>query len=915
MKYRLEKIRIHKFVGKEKKRPAFMDHFHILDAYRSNKKLVPIDAELFDAMGQDGDAEFRNVFKAAHQTKEKHESLKRRERAQKWSLATVETMVAIMATIFVVGIANSDYSRAMKAAYSFITLSVFVIAGIYLYLILFSKRMFNTTRHRKTIEEIYGMDVDETNNAFKAARDIRNLEIECQDNDDITCPRDSTDAKMTKKLRKLEAAVRPGPFQGSDDQASDEPTQGYGYLKRAIKRGMLYTMTGDAGQTIDSMVRKLRSILGSETYRVIEETDVYDIIDDIIVPKMIAANSQIVQRKKDSKGAGAAAAGGAGEDQCDGWCGETVEKLVEDALDPKKTVPSNLREQAWDRCRKDMENVCHSARLKTGEQQCAFGCAKAEEKEVSFSTIRLDNHSPKDNWTEQIELDADESAQGVGLEKLCMDGAMDADDVDAAYFGPVEANGPNKCFFHFTAGDNSGGKGKFEKSEGDAFSGKLLYKENHNVEVPGATPAEVANGIANEVRAVQSSFDLTSYDTHVYDSLRYQDASFNANREFYEGVYDNLVEMLKPQLEEVDDLLVPSIQRINESLTEMTARKFRTDVVWPVARSTGFLHIRAVRLDQKESYMPISIEGDIRRRFGYKILIFGLSVAASLFSYFSFMAEREAANRPDGKITLKNLVFDMWHRNVVALSVILMFWTIVYSWLMRANSRDVFNDHVKEENTRRFIQDVYDLRTFLFGLTGTMPELAGDDNTARFDEKRMPLMEAVHTNKVDLIKQFSRPDELIINTLTLEKKLAFVKLCQAVVKSYDRCNKLDSGGAVPFPMPEVIVYATSLVVLAFGMVYMYSRFNVTEVAQRVERVRKLRPKIYMGDASAAREVAGLLECAENTAEARVDLMKNAFVGMIGVVGIMVTVLLINSNDEYVASLNSGFMVGRGRCVT
>lgn len=895
-----------------------MDHFHILDAYRSNKKLVPIDAELLKDLAEDPQTEYKNVFKAAYQTKQKHEALKNREGVQKLSLISVEIMIAVIALLFLISIASSEYGKLMKMTYSIIIISVFVICGVQLYLILFSKRMFNTSKHLKTIEEIYGLESDsKTAKAFNIATKIRNLELECQENDDIICPQDSTNSKIKKDICDLKSSIHTDAVEGSN-----EPDPGY--LKAAIKHGMLYTMTGDAGQTIDAMVQKLRTILGSETYRVVEETDVYDIVDDVIVPKMIAANAKIVQRKKDAKGAvdSVVAEGSNDGDQCDTWCVDTVEQLVKDALDPKKSIPSNLLDQAWERCRTDMENVCTSSRLKTGEQQCAFGCAKVEEKELLFNTIRLDNQKPDENWVEP-ELEVDQSTTdedvtadpGVGLERRCMETAMNDQDVDAAYFGQSEANGSNKCYFHYTAGSNAGGKGTFVKSTSDAFTGKLLYKEHHNVEVPGASPAEIANQIANEVRAIQSSFDLSQYDTHIYDTLRYQDTNFNANKAFYEGVFDNLVEMLKPQLDEDDDMLVPSIQRINDSLTEMTGRSFRKNVIWPVARSSGFLHIRSVRLDQKESYMPSSIEENIRKRFRHKMINAVLAVVASIFSYFSFTAERQAAEEPGGKLTLKTLIFDLWHRHIVALSVIMMFWAIVFSWMIRANARQVFNEYTKEENTKKFIQDVYDLRTFLFSLTDTMASLANDDNTTTFKKERLPLMEAVHTNKIDVINQFSNPDELIINTLTLENKLEFVKLCQSVVKSYDRCNKLDSGSAVPFPIPEIIVYVSSLIILIFGMMYTYSRFNITEVAQRVERIRQLRPKIYMGDASAAREVGGLLECAENSVEDRINLMKNTFVGMIGVTGIMITVLLVNSNDDYIASLNSGFMLSRGRCVT
>lgn len=909
-----------------------MDHFHILDAYRSNKKLVPVDDELATENTEDHTCEkentedevFDDVYKAAYQTKDKYDALKRRERAQTWALVSVETMISVMALLFIASVIYSDYSFGNKVNYILIIVFLFIVTGVILYMVLFAKRMFNSTRARMIIEEIYNFNDDDVSKAYGYAQELRDQRREYREDNSTESVLDSKDTKIQEKISYLKTS-KSKSSNNSNNDASTVPKPGA--LKAAIKNGILYTMTGEASPSIDGMVQKLRTILGSETYRVIEESDAYDVIDDIIVPRMVEAKNDVASRKKDASGD---ADFGERRNQCDEWCTENVKSLVADTLDPNKQPSTQLLDEAWDRCKPDMEEVCHSNRLRTGDQRCAFGCAKAEEKRPEYSIVTVDNHSPDNEfWTEQKELDAldvapeaesnDDDAEATvtsgttpGLERLCMEAAINTEDVDAAYYGKTsEENSTEKCYFHFKAGSEATGRGTFTKSKAaKEFGGKLLYKAGHNVEVPGVSPAEKANEIAEEVRSIQSAFDITPYDVHVYDSLRYQDPDFERNRPFYEKVFDNLVQMLKPQLESENDMLVPSIQRINESLTEMTARQFRTDVMWPVAKSSAYLHIRMIRLDQKESYMPRSMENEIHRKHGLSLLNFGFSVAASIIGYITFTIEREAAKTKNGQLTLKQLLFDMWHRHIVALSVITMFWVICYSWMRRDHARRVFNDYMKDENTRQFMKEVYALRTFLFELTDTLPELA----KAKGAECHKPLLQAAHTNKVDVINPFASPDELIINTLTLQNKLKFVKLSQAVVKAYDRCNKLDSNVGVPFPLPEVIVYGTSIVILVMGMSYMYSRFNVGEVAQRVERVRELRPKLYMGDAAAAREVGGLLECAENSAETRVNLMKNMFVGMIGVTSIMVTVILVNSDTDYEAMLTSGFMLSRGRCV-
>ena len=891
-----------------------MDHFHILDAYRSNFKLVPVDKTL--GGGASEERRFEDVLKAAHQTQHKYDELRRRETYQTIALASVETMVSVVGLVFLVSIAASSAPRSIKISYSLITVFLFVVAGIFLYLTLFAKRRFNAARSRMTMAEIYRFDDGAARKGYGLAKKIKRLRDELRATDADACADDDPEsAELNESIAEFRALLSLSAGEGAEAPVSADNTCRPGFLEDAIRHGMLYTMTDEAGRTIDATVAGLRGILGSETYRVLEETDAADLIDDVIAPSMLRHRQKITLRRQ-GQAPGAAVTG----EQCEGYCGETVGRLVEDTLSPARTTPAALLAEAWERCRPDMEAVCESDRLRTGENKCAFGCAKAEERPPQYSVIRVDNAVPDRNWALKEDLGEGEDEEGgeaaPGAEALCMKAALDDPDVDAAYFGPTEAGGANVCYLHHTAGELAGGRGTMRRVEGEPFQGKVLYKTDPNVQIPGASPAEIAREIAEELEAVDSSFDITDYDVRLYERLRIIDPDFGENRGFYEDVFDGLVGALRgPGERGSADLLVPSIDSVNQALSEMTARDFRRDVVWQVARTSMFLHVRNVRIDQGVAYQPSSSEGHLRGKHGLVLINFVMAVVSSVLSYFVFVVDRESARSSTGTIKLRTLIFGMWHRHLVALSVLVMFWAIVGSWITRANAREIFNDAMRTRNTVHFIERVQELRTFLFGLTGTLPALEGDDDTSRRSAAREPLLAAVHADNIDVVCSFRSPDTSVLDTLTLTQKLRFVTLSQEVVKAYDLCNSVDSGRNVPFPMPEVVVYASSIVILLMGMSYMYNRFNMAEVVRRVERVRELRPRVYMGDADAVREIGGLLECSENTLETRVSLMQNVFVGMIGVTGIIITVMLVNSNDEYVAALNSGFMIERRRCVT
>jgi hypothetical protein len=243
------------------------------------------------------------------------------------------------------------------------------------------------------------------------------------------------------------------------------------------------------------------------------------------------------------------------------------------------------------------------------------------------------------------------------------------------------------------------------------------------------------------------------------------------------------------------------------------------------------------------------------------------------------------------------------------------FWTIAQSLLLRDHAKRVFNEKMKLGNTEAFINRVNELRDFLFEFSGTLPELRADDNTSAKLPARETLMKAVHTDQMDIIGKFPDDDALMIDVFDMKNKLKFVHLAGEIVKAYDRCNKIGTSHLVPFPTSEVLMYATSIIILCLLMSFLFSTFDIPSVARRVERVRALRPRLYLGDEAAAREVAGLLQCAESSAKNQFELTKSVFYVAIGVVGILITTILVSGDEEYKMALNSGFMLSRGRCLT
>ena len=861
-----------------------MDHFHILDAYRSNKKLVPPNGT---------DAPESDVRKAVALTVEKYDVLTAHVRAHQRAHLLVQVMIGCTGLLFVVSTWQTAYSSGVKIAYTVIISTVFLIIAVFAYLFFFENRLYIARRTLRTYEELYLFS--DNRKLYNLERSIREADADAEDEvPDMATTADAAERTLLTNALK-----------------GDDPV-----LMKAIQHGVLYTLRGDAGSIIDDSVDSLRKLIGTDTYRTVGEEDAYDIIDDIIVPMMIKSRNEVTVRNNGHFGTSST-------EVCDTFCAETVQRLKEDVLDSKKTPLLGLLDEAWEKCHTQMSAVCGSDSLMTGENRCAFGCAKAENKQVSVSTVEVKNKIPDANWKMFNKVATEEAVENKNIvevlenfrvdiptEAECFREATGSAGVDAAYYGKKEDSGGDACYLHY----RSEPKGQFSQGVG-AFSGKLLFKEDHNVEVPEGTPAAVAAQIALHVKEAGTKFDISDYDVHLYDQLRAKDDSFTARKGFYEKTSIYLVNMLKPDITDDQDYLIPSMQRTNEELSGMTARQFQSRIVWPLTKASVFVHIRAVRLELQEHYAPATKQVRLQSRYNLVMAICGIGIVCTISGYFAFVVEIASAKTLNGSLTVRELVVDRWHLHVVSFSLMITFWTIAQSLLFRDHAKRVFNEKMKLGNTEAFINRVNELRDFLFEFSGTLPELRADDNTSTKLPAREKLMKAVHTEQMDIIGKFPDDDALMIDVFDMKNKLKFVHLAGEIVKAYDRCNKIGTAHLVPFPTPEVLMYVTSIIILCLLMSFLFSTFDIPSVARRVERVRSLRPRLYIGDEAAAREVAGLLQCAESSAKNQFELTKRVFYAAIGVVGIMITTLLVSGDEEYKMSLNGGFMLSRGRCLT
>nr|WRJ69824.1 hypothetical protein TetV2_00375 [Oceanusvirus sp.] len=895
-----------------------MDHYHIVDAYREAYSLVPLDVD--PPTEQLEDRDLQRHKRAARIIKMKHDQLERRKDAYNTTLILIEAAISIFLIIMVWAIWKNTQKMSLRVMYSVLVFCVMVTLGVLVYEILFRERLNQAKSAHKVMKQIYGFDADYGNKTighlYSVAKSIYTEAREKKSEEDTGwCGKneedlDEEETEELQKIQELKKALDP-TLEGGCEGGS----QG-GELRWWMQNGIMYTMTDETGASVDDMVLILRNLLGANTYRSLEDNDIQGIIEEIIVPRLHEAVAKIYDSAEVSVAGRTNNNQDKDKEQCGAECEQTAAALMDAVMDDKKpSPPAAVLEAAWQDCRPEMEKACKGELQDRGTaaNKCEFGCARVHE-EKRVIKIPLDGWVPlldsSSGWREREKPEAGEgegeASGGGNPSESCLEAGMADENVDVVYFGSIGDGEAKSCYFH----DANAKRAEWKKVEG--AEGVMSYAYGTKVNIPGADSKQTAEKIFLEIQAVYSPFDVGGHEDIILDELRALDARFSDNDSWYRDTLVSLRHRLKAAMKKAD-LVVPSIEHLNSRLDEMTAREFSDRVIWTTTMASASLHVRKVRMDNRgdyESEPPVKkIDHTTARNSG----LFALSVIASIVGYWTM--ELEWVAKEEGLVTVRRLFGENYHRHIISMSMLLVFWTVIWINISQGRTKSMFNNRVKDRNTIEFIKAANELRSWLFALTGTLPALSGDDNTSfEYEQPRRSLMIAVHHKDTSILNEFEDGDAPMTDMLSLAQRMEFVNKAQNLIKKYDSCNRIIPGKAVPFPIPEVVIYSASILVFVVAMTYMSRRFKVHEVANRVRRIQTLRKKVYMGDEGAAAQIRGILACAGTDSVERVKLLKNMMVATASIFSVMSVSLLVMSHYDYEMSLESGFLVSRSRCL-
>ncbi len=868
-----------------------MDNNHIIDVYREAFSLVPMSADV--PTDKVGEREMDKLKRAARVVESKHSELTWSKQSYYVALIMMEVGIFVCMLVFVAFSIRNMRAGVNRVLYSVFTLFIFSLAAILLYYMIFAQSISEVNKARLTMRHIYGFDAEHgsatVDKLYSLAKSIRVMREQETSDPAAWCAKSGTEepaaSEVSEKERALESALDPA-IRGCGDESS-------GKLRWWMQNGLLYTITDDMVVSVDDFVTTVRNMIGSDTYRPLDEDDMHGIVDSIILPRLAEALSVA----HDSS-AGAAAPSPDDAARCGAECEQTVSSLVEAVLDEKKpSPPATVLEGAWQNCPGEMERACRTALLDKGTaaQKCEFGCGRAEKQRRIVKV-------PVDGWVPIMTPDSGWRAREDQDNVPCLDAGTADEGVDVTYFGNAEEGQAKRCYFH----DSHSKRAEWKRTPG--AEGVMAYAHGANVTAPSADPKHVADAIVSEILGVYSSFDVKLRDEIVLDKLRETDARFWQNEPWYRDTLTMVRQRLKASKKK-KSLVVPSIEHLNANLEDMTGREFVDRLMWPAAMASAALHVRRSRMSNSNFDTLGSAPSSWSAR---DTLLFIIFVVLSVVAYA--IVATESLSRQFGEITLSGLA-DRWQRHLLAASGMMIFWSVVGIHISQVYSKNHFNARVTQKNTVAFIESVTAMRDWLFALTKTLPDLAGDDHASqKFERPRLELMIAVHRGDTGLIKGFKDPDMPMSRVLTNAQRIEFAEKAQAVIQYYDSCNHLRTRSGVPFPTPDVVIYASGMVLAILVFVYMSQRFRVHESAARVRQVIELRKAMRTGDADAAKLVRGILLCADTETTSQMYLIKTMFVTAASVFSVMILGLLVVGHKKYRLSLESGFLVTHSQCL-
>lgn len=718
-------------------------------------------------------------------------------------------------------------------------------------------------------------------------------------------------------------------------------------INDAMEAGVLNTVTIESFKAIEDSVSTLRAFSGTTQYRLMDETDVENILSELIVQNMVAARLLTpTQRSRLTS-------------ECTDSCDERIEVVRKRALNQDGKAPGVDRlsnadvTAAWEQCPNSMAELCREGDI-PASAMCMLRCSDSA-KLADQKIYNLDNQAPSadelrlGNWIAMPESHS---------EADCMKVFAETDEYQAAFWTraqapPATVTAPassatgsasassatgaasaaaSVCYFYSeTVASNR--RNKFQRSDG--ATGALLLKHGSSVALPDADAVIVGQQIAAKLTALYGAFDVDEHADEVYRLIQEADEAFETHKTWYRDCFTAVAtNVTKPPVEQQSPLVL-DIGAAGDRLKSTSARDFNAKFVWPLSKMLAALQIAAER-----DVMDHDVDMKARRwrRACDVSVIYACALACMLIiivylQRVEYFHKRNPTESGGGRAPLTgsqamgmmlqvrvtdnrtSTTFkqqlqaldnsDFWPNLITMCSGVMLFWVMIYYVSSRNYKKTVHNFETKITNTKKLRDETRALVMFLYSLSGTTPGFTFDDGTAEGRRELVLLKKAMHFDRKEYIKEFKDPNANMFDLTSDGVRTELYRRAKSVVEMYDRCNTAAGRTHVPFPFADVLVYTLCIAFLIIAGRFLYQRVDVSGVVDKLAAVRRLMPEARLdpGHTGAAGTVRSIVMCEDQGLKSAFDMFKWA---MMCASVVMVTILmatLTNSDAAYESALN------------
>ena len=435
---------------------------------------------------------------------------------------------------------------------------------------------------------------------------------------------------------------------------------------------------------------------------------------------------------------------------------------------------------------------------RNGKERVQFGCGRMHDERRTVKAALK-------GWILESESGWSARERG-GRREGCGEAGMADEGVDAVYFGTMSDGGAKSCYFH----DANAKRAEWLKEEG--AEGVLTYAHGTASRYRCGSE-EVAEAIFVEIQSLYSAFDISGHETVVYDELRAKDSRFTDNEAWYrtpsspgephEGGEGEKgpghPEHRAPELE----------------AEEMTGREPHGAGGVDLRRVSVYLHSRKIRrtTETRTGRDAHAEPGYDRDQEPHAVRSGAAVIRGDIRHHVDGGVGQHGEERDPEAVSQQVAIGTLW----------------------RCLPTGFLDDRVHQHPAS---QDQGPLTTAPRTATRTTshrrrraarlavrshadaPELAGDDHASfQFEKPRRQPMIAVHQKDKTVLNDFSGKDKPVSDALSLGQRVELMKRAQNVIKKYDSCNRIMHGTAVPFPMPEVTIYGSGVILFAIAIVY------------------------------------------------------------------------------------------------